>query len=81
MEFSFVTKKLLKIHSPQTGDVSPLLLVKDLLQFDSRKRPSPVSDQSLFAFWVVAYSPGFSIVFKLRRIPDWKFSFDQQGSV
>ena len=30
-------------------------LTKDLLWFDSRKRPPPVSDHYVFTFWVVAY--------------------------
>lgn len=35
-------------------DVPGLLLVKDLLQFDSFKRPLTISDYSLFAFLVFA---------------------------
>ena len=35
-------------------DASRLQILKDLPQFDSRKRPRPVSDQ-LFAFYVVDY--------------------------
>ena len=31
------------------------LLGRDALWFDSYKRPPPVSDHSVFAFWVVAY--------------------------
>ena len=36
-------------------DVPGPLLGRDPLRFDSCKRPSPVSDHSFFAFWVVAY--------------------------
>ena len=35
-------------------DASRLPILKDLLQFDSRNQPCPVSDQ-LFAFYVVDY--------------------------
>ena len=31
------------------------LLERDALWFDPYKRPPPVSDHSVFAFWVVAY--------------------------
>lgn len=37
----------------KTDDVSELLIFKDLVQFDCRKRPPPVSDQ-LLPFWLVA---------------------------
>ena len=36
-------------------DVPGPLLGRDSLWFDSCKRPPPVSDHSVFAFWVVAY--------------------------
>ena len=32
-----------------------LLLITDLLQFDSQKQPPPKSDHLHFAFWVVTY--------------------------
>ena len=36
-------------------DVPGPLLGREPLQFDSCKRPPPISDHSVFAFWVVAY--------------------------
>ena len=41
------------IHSIQK-DGSGLLLLKDLLQFDSHKQPPPINDHKLFAFgWLL----------------------------
>ena len=61
-------------HCPkkvQKVDMTWLLLIKDLLQFDSQKQPSPKSDHLHFAFWVVTCetfnytSPTYTIIFFL----------------
>ena len=54
------------IFSPKKVGVTALLLEKDPLQFESRKRPPPVSDHRLFAFWVVAYWSFDRMVLSLR---------------
>ena len=47
---------MLSVHSLQNVDVSRFLLIKDLLQFDSNKRPPlRVSENQLFTFGVVSY--------------------------
>ena len=46
------------------------LLGRGCLRFDSCKRPPPISDHSVFAFWVVAYGrfDCFEYMTKYRRI-------------
>ena len=51
-----LSKNVSYTFSPKPrSDVSRFLLIKDLLQFDSHKRPPLISENQLFAFWVVSY--------------------------
>ena len=53
------------------------LLGKGSLCFDSCKRPPPVSDHSVFAFWVVAYGRfdcSCKCTYDLVKIKNWSYN-------
>ena len=53
------------------ADVPGPLLRRGPLWFDSCKRPPPISDHSVFAFWVVAHGSGSTVLILSQTVDMW----------